>query len=68
VTDPLGEPPTHGRDAVVRVPGAREHHLRHVDVDIPRDAIVALTGSRPECHGLSTVHRLGEESRVPDRR
>ncbi len=31
-------------DAYVRVSGAREHNLRHVDVTIPRDAIVAFTG------------------------
>jgi excinuclease ABC subunit A len=36
--------PDHTADGFVRVRGARENNLRNVDVDVPRDAIVAFTG------------------------
>ncbi|QDG66004.1 excinuclease ABC subunit UvrA [Pseudarthrobacter sp. NIBRBAC000502772] len=43
--DDLSHPtPGHLVDGFVRVRGARENNLRNVDVDVPRDAIVAFTG------------------------
>ncbi|WP_346959895.1 excinuclease ABC subunit UvrA [uncultured Arthrobacter sp.] len=43
-SDPAGLVPDHPTDGFVRVRGARENNLRNVDVDVPRDAIVAFTG------------------------
>ncbi|MFJ8079318.1 ATP-binding cassette domain-containing protein [Streptomyces sp. NPDC096205] len=34
----------HPHDPYVRVRGAREHNLRNVDVDIPRDVVAVFTG------------------------
>lgn len=44
-TDPAPDTvPGTTRTGMVRVRGASENNLRHVDVDVPRDAIVAFTG------------------------
>ncbi|MEU7375989.1 excinuclease ABC subunit UvrA [Streptomyces albidoflavus] len=37
-------PPDAGDDGLIKVRDAAEHNLRHVDVDVPRDRVVAFTG------------------------
>lgn len=43
-TRPPAGLPDHATDPMIRVRDAREHNLRHVDVEAPRDRIVLFTG------------------------
>ena len=42
VPQPSGKKPDNGR--VISIRGAREHNLKDVDLDIPRDQLVVFTG------------------------
>ena len=38
------QPPPHQQNGFVQVRGAREHNLKNVNLQIPRDALVVFTG------------------------
>jgi excinuclease ABC subunit A len=51
--DPLGAV---ARPGFVRVRGAREHNLKNVDVDIPRNMLVVFTGSGKSSLAFGTLY------------
>ena len=47
---------------VIRVKGAREHNLKNIDVEIPRDKLVVITGlsgSGKSSLAFDTIYEIG---------
>ena len=54
----------------IRVRGAREHNLKNVDVDIPRDSssvITGLSGSGKSSLAFDTIYAEGQRRYVESR-
>ena len=55
------------RDHTIRVRGAREHNLKNVDVDLPRDSLVVITGlsgSGKSSLAFDTIYAEGQRRYV----
>lgn len=54
-------------EGVIRIRGARQHNLRNIDVDIPRDALVVITGvsgSGKSSLAFDTIYAEGQRRYV----
>ena len=63
-TTPTGEP------RLISVRGAREHNLSNVDIDLPRDRLVVLTGlsgSGKSSLAFDTIYAEGQRRYVESR-
>src|ERR1700753_287349 len=68
---PFGKPPiglehTSIPSGFVRVRGARENNLKNIDVDVPRDALVAFTGISGSGKSSLAFGTLYAEAQRPD--
>src|SRR5512135_1999501 len=55
------------RDHAIRVRGAREHNLKNIDVEIPRDSLVVITGlsgSGKSSLAFDTIYAEGQRRYV----
>ena len=55
------------RDHTIRVRGAREHNLKNIDVDLPRDSLVVITGlsgSGKSSLAFDTIYAEGQRRYV----
>ena len=60
----MGSSPSSGR---IVVSGAREHNLKNIDVDLPRDALVVMTGlsgSGKSSLAFDTIYAEGQRRYV----
>ena len=43
------------------VTGAREHNLKNITVEIPRDRLVVITGVRKLCKGVRNARAISKQ-------